>query len=469
MRTYVIRRLLAFVPTLFLITVLVFGVVNAVPAVPQNLGEGQDAGRLRESYAIFYRQFSLDLPVFVNLRHAVGEEKVRALLNQLLAEGERVGSRASTELANLGRHAVPPLLRLAGSETQPGELRELAFVWLGRVARQRVKPGEGADRVRWKGEENRSIDSLAATAGSAASLAELSSRWQGWYAERAERFEPSVLERVRTTFLETRFAVYLGNLLRLDLGVSMANMQPILPTLLGRLQHTFLISLLAILLAYLLSVPLGVLTAVLRGRPLERVLSIGLFALYSLPTFFAATLLLRFFSIGDPFDWFPSGDVRTLKGFEQLSGLEQFLDRAHHLVLPVFCLTYGSLAVLSRFARNSLLEVLGSDFVRTARAKGLGERTVLFRHGLRNALLPLLTLMGNILPAVFSGAVIVEIVFDIPGMGSYIYQAILSQDYNVIMATTLIAAVLTLVGYLFSDLAYALADPRICLDRRRAE
>ena len=469
MRTYLLRRLAAFVPTLFLITVLVFGVVNAVPAVPQNLSEGQDSGKLRESYAIFHRQFSLDLPVFLNLRHAVGAEEIRVLLEQIASEGERVGAKASTELTELGRHAVRPLLHLAGDEAESNEWRERAFRWLDRLARQRSRPGDGAERARWKSEENRIIDRLGATEDPAAPLPQMTSNWHGWYAERAERFEPSLPERVRITMLETRFAVYLGNLLRLDLGVSMANMQPILPTLLNRLQHTFLISLLAILLAYFLSIPLGVLTAVLRGSPFERALSIGLFALYSLPTFFAATLLLRFFSIGDPFDWFPVGDVRTLKGFAEMSGLEQFLDRAHHLVLPVFCLTYGSLAVLSRFARNSLLEVLGSDFVRTARAKGLGERTVLFRHGLRNALLPLLTLMGNILPAVFSGAVIVEIIFDIPGMGSYIYQAILAQDYNVIMATTLIAAVLTLVGFLLSDLAYALADPRISLDRRRAE
>jgi len=470
MRSYVLKRLLIFLPTLFLITIVVFGVVNAVPAVPQTLAEGQEAGQIRESYRIFQQQFGLDLPVFLNVRYAVSVGEVRKLLERLLEErGDRFSDPA-LELSELGRHAANGLLRIAADPSAPDTLRDLAALWFGRVVRYRVVPGEDADLRAFKNRENQAIDALAeGSRGGDLDRQRRAARFAAWIEAHPERFSPGVLERLRITFLETRFAVYLSNLAQLDFGLSMTNMQPVLPTLLNRLKHSLVLSLSAIFLAYLLSIPLGVLSAVLRGTTFERGLSILLFALYSLPTFFAATLLLRFLSIGDPFDWFPSGDVRTLKGFEQLTGLEQLLDRAHHLVLPVFCLTYGSLAVLSRFTRNSLLDVLASDFVRTARAKGLPEAVVVFKHGLRNALLPLLTLMGNILPAVFSGAVIVEIVFDIPGMGSFIYDAILSQDYNVIMATTLCAAVLTLLGYLFSDLAYALADPRITLERGGVE
>ena len=470
MRAYVLKRLLVFIPTLFLITIVVFGVVNAVPAPPQTLSEGQEGTGIRESYLIFHQQFGLDRPVFLNFRCGVTDERVRELLGRLLLDQGDPFSDSARDLSDLGRHAAWGLLSVASDPAGGEGLRDLAFSWLTRSARYRIVPGEDADLRAQMIRENRGIDALSAKpAADEFPREQLANRWRDWLGSRPERFSPGLLERIRISLFETRFAVYLSNLLRLDFGVSMANMQPVLPALLNRLRHSLVISFLAIFLAYLLSIPLGVLSAVLRGTSFERCLSILLFALYSLPTFFAATLLLRFLSIGDPFDWFPSGDVRTLKGFDQLSGLEQLLDRAHHLALPVACLTYGSLAVLSRFTRNSLLEALGSDFVRTARAKGLPEGLVVLRHGLRNALLPLLTLMGNILPAVFSGAVIVEIVFDIPGMGSFIYDAILAQDYNVIMATTLIAAVLTLFGYLLSDLAYAVADPRIALERRGVE
>ncbi|MBI4879404.1 MAG: ABC transporter permease [Planctomycetes bacterium] len=465
MRTWLLKRLLVFIPTLFLIALVVFGVVNAVPAAPLSIDVEAEHNQFRESYRVFRAQFGLGHPVFLNFRHATSAEDVRALLQRALGGEENARRQAEERLADLGRHAVPGLIEAAGDAGAEAALRDLALALLPEGARQPIEPGEEAGPRRWKNEENALVARLSA-GGPAASAAEREQRaaaWRAWLAERAERFAPGLLERARVTFLETRFAVYLRNLLHLDFGVSMADQQPVLPTLLGRLGNSFLICFLSIFLSYLLAVPLGVASAVLRGRRAERALAVILFALYSLPTYFAATLLLHFFSVGEPFDWFPSGRLHSGDGYEELALPGRLLDRAHHLVLPVFCLTYAGLAILSRYARNSLLEVLRADFVRTARAKGLCERAVLFRHALRNALLPLITLLGNVLPAVFSGAVIIEIIFDIPGMGSYIFDAILMRDYNVIMATTLIAAVLTLVGFLLADLACAAADPRLSL------
>ncbi len=465
MRTWLLKRLLVFVPTLFLIALAVFGVVNAVPAAPLSIEIEAEHNQFRESYRVFRAHFGLGHPVFLNFRHCTSVEDVRALLERALL-GDRSARRAVEErLADLGRHAVPGLIDAAGDARADAALRDLALQLLPEAARLAVERDEDAGLRRWKNEENALVLRLAAgaPAGDAAERERRAAAWRAWLAERAERFTPGLLERACVTLFETRFAIYLRNLLSLDFGVSMADQQPILPTLLGRLGNSFLICFLSILLSYLLAVPLGVLAAVLRGRRAERVLSVVLFALYSLPTYFAATLLLRFLSVGEPFDWFPSGRLHSGEGYEELALPARLLDRAHHLVLPVFCLTYAGLAILSRYARNSLLEVLRADFVRTARAKGLRERAVLFRHALRNALLPLITLLGNVLPAVFSGAVIIEIIFDIPGMGSYIFDAILMRDYNVIMATTLIAAVLTLVGFLLADLACAAADPRISL------
>lgn len=444
MRAYVLKRLAVFVPTLFLISVAVFGVINAVPAMPHGVSADGENAHFQESYRIFKRQFGLGLPVFLNLRHRTDAEDVERLLLRVQSGVERLAERAGEELDDLGLHAVPGLVAVATDPGRAEPLRRRALLELPR------RP--------WGEMLSGTPPSLAD-----APLEEQSRRCEDWFAEWGGQFRHTLADRMRITFLETRFAVYLGNLLRLDFGRSMSDGQPVLPTLLGRLQHSLVIMTLAILLAWILSIPLGVFCAIARGRLGERFVSLLLFALYSLPTYFAATLLLRLLTIGDPLDWFPTGDVRSLRGFDEMEPGERILDRAHHLVLPVFCLTYGSLAVLSRYTRGAMLEVLGSDFVRTARAKGLSIWAVLFRHALRNALLPVLTLLGEMLPVIFSGAVIVEIVFDIPGMGSYIYAAILGHDYNAIMATTLIAAVLTLLGYLLSDLLYALFDPRIRL------
>jgi peptide/nickel transport system permease protein len=185
--------------------------------------------------------------------------------------------------------------------------------------------------------------------------------------------------------------------------------------------------------------------------------------LYSLPSFFVATLLLIYFSKGSNYPalrWFPTGGWRSAE-FEQLTTIEQIQDVAWHLILPLFCLTYGSLAALSRYMRSGLLEVIRADYIRTARAKGLAESHVIGRHALRNGLLPILTLLAGLLPAVLGGSVIIEYIFGIPGMGLWVVEAIYQRDYNVIMVVQLFSTILVLVGLLLTDVSYALVDPRI--------
>jgi peptide/nickel transport system permease protein len=145
----------------------------------------------------------------------------------------------------------------------------------------------------------------------------------------------------------------------------------------------------------------------------------------------------------------------------ELTSLQQIGDLAWHLVLPIFCMTYGSLAALSRYMRTGLLDVIRSDYVRTARAKGLPEWQVIGKHAVRNGLIPVLTLLAGLLPAVLGGSVIIEVIFDIPGMGLWMIDSIYQRDYNVIMVIQLFATILTLVGILLTDLSYALVDPRI--------
>ncbi|HSI86842.1 MAG TPA: ABC transporter permease, partial [Candidatus Methylacidiphilales bacterium] len=219
----------------------------------------------------------------------------------------------------------------------------------------------------------------------------------------------------------------------------------------------------SLLLAYIISIPIGVSSAVGRDSFFDRITTFGLFLLYSLPSFWIATLALVFLCGGDYWNIFPASNLSSM-GAENLPLGSWILDRLWHLVLPLSVLTYPSLAALSRYARTGMLEIIRQDYMRTARAKGLPERTVIFVHGLRNSLIPIITLLAFELPAILGGSVIVEQIFGIQGMGVMTLQAIQGRDYTLIMGIFTISAFLTLAGFLIGDILYCVADPRIRLN-----
>lgn len=234
---------------------------------------------------------------------------------------------------------------------------------------------------------------------------------------------------------------------------------PVLEEIGRRLRVTVPLSLAAILLSYAIALPLGVLSAVRRRSALDRVASVGLFALYSVPTFWAGLVLILVFGASG-LGWLPGIGLHD-KDADSMSPLAYALDVVLHSILPVATLAYGGLAYLSRQMRAGMIDVIGQDYVRTARAKGLPERVVVWKHAMRNALIPVTTLFASVLPALIGGSVIVETVFGLPGMGSYAYEGLLARDHNVILATTTLSAAMTLLGILCSDVLYALLDPRI--------
>jgi peptide/nickel transport system permease protein len=287
--------------------------------------------------------------------------------------------------------------------------------------------------------------------------------WGAWFGQAQPRFDYDRWDKLRIFFLDTRFATYWRNLARLDFGVSLATREPVLTGVLSKLQYSLSLSVLSLVLAYLIAIPLGIFSAVRRDTTADRALTVLLFMMYSLPSFFVATLLLYFFSEGS--NWqalriFPTGGFRSVHS-EDLTTLGKLRDVLWHLVLPVGCLTYGSLAALSRYMRTGLLEVIQSDYIRTARAKGLPERIVIGKHALRNGLLPIVTLLANLLPAVLGGSVVIEYIFGIPGIGQWTIDSIYQRDYNVIMGVQLLTTILVLFGMLLTDIGYALVDPRI--------
>jgi peptide/nickel transport system permease protein len=286
--------------------------------------------------------------------------------------------------------------------------------------------------------------------------------WLAWWQRNHSDFEYQG-KKLRLLFGDTRFSKYWSNVLRFDFGQSTLDRRPVMPTILSKLRYSLSLTLLSVLLAYLVAIPLGVWSAVRQNTHADAAVTVTLFVLYSLPTFFVGTVFLRFFTEGDPVAWFPAGDFESYAA-DRMTTLQHLRDVAWHLVLPIAAYTLGSLAALSRYARTGLVDVIRADYVRTARAKGLHEFVVIVKHAARNGMIPILTLLGSLLPVLVSGSVVIEVIFNIPGMGLYLYDAINLRDYNAVMGVLMMASLLTLLGILLSDLSYAFADPRITFD-----
>ena len=258
--------------------------------------------------------------------------------------------------------------------------------------------------------------------------------------------------------LPAQYASWLGRVGRLDFGRSFLDDRPVTEKILERLPITLTINCWALLLVFGIAVPLGVVAAVRPGGWFDRLTTVVVFIGYSTPSFWLALLCMAVFGVS--LRWFPVSGLHAID-HDALGWWQRWLDTARHLVLPIGVMTVVGLAGLSRYARSSMVEVLRQDYIRTARAKGLPESRVLFRHGLGNALLPIVTILGLTLPDLITGSVIMETLFSIPGMGRLFFDAVMARDYPVIMALVTIGAFLTLLGNLLADVAYAYADPRI--------
>ncbi len=288
---------------------------------------------------------------------------------------------------------------------------------------------------------------------------------------RASAITQDIVEQTKKLYgldkpIYVRYWIWLKQIATLDFGRSYKDHRPVIEKIAERLPVTLSLNIISIFLAYVISIPLGVYSAVKRGTIQDRVITFFLFALYSIPSFWLAVVLIYFLGGGEFWDVFPIYGILS-PGAENFPFVEKALDFLWHITLPVICLTYGDLAYLSRYQRGSLLEALQGDFIRTAKAKGLPESKVIFKHALRNALIPIVTILASILPAMIGGSVIIESIFSIPGIGQLGFEAILSRDYPVIMAIATISAFLTLAGILISDLAYVLVDPRISFEGRK--
>lgn len=260
--------------------------------------------------------------------------------------------------------------------------------------------------------------------------------------------------------LHIRYLLWLKNISTLNFGESFTYEEPVIDVITSKFPVSLQFGIVSLFLSYLVSIPLGIYKAIKKGGTFDLLSSFVLFVFYSIPSFMLAILLIVFFSGGSFFEWFPVGGLSS-EAYDEFNLLEKIIDRTHHFILPLICYTIGSFTSLTILMKNSLLEEIQKDYIRTARAKGLEEKVIYLKHALRNALIPIVTGLGGFLSVFFAGSLLLETIFQLDGIGLLSYKSVLSRDYNVIMGLVFIQSALFLLGNIISDIAYVIVDPRI--------
>lgn len=257
-----------------------------------------------------------------------------------------------------------------------------------------------------------------------------------------------------------RYLTWLGNVIRLDLGTSYAYEEPVWNVIVSKFPISLFFGFTSFFLSYLICIPLGLLKAMKHKSPFDTTTSVIIFAGYVMPGYALGILLITFLGGGSFLDWFPISGIVS-DNFESLSFTAKILDFLHHMVLPLICYMASEFAFLTILMKNSLLDEIKKDYMRTAMVKGSTFNTAVWKHALRNSLIPLATRLSEIFTVMFAGALLIEKIFDIDGMGLLVYNSIVSRDYNVVMGIILLSSIMVLLGRLFSDILYVVVDPRI--------
>ncbi|MCU0650711.1 MAG: ABC transporter permease [Candidatus Omnitrophica bacterium] len=277
------------------------------------------------------------------------------------------------------------------------------------------------------------------------------------------RVSPEYQQRLTKAFnldkpLAIQYLLWLKKSVMFDFGRSFLDNRPIAHKIIERIPVTVGINILSLFVVFLFAIPIGIKAALRAGRAFDNIVTYLSFFLLAAPTFWLALLLMQFFCIR--LGWLPISGIHSLD-FEYFAPWHKFLDVAWHLVLPIFVSSLGGLVVISRYMRSSILEALSQPYICTARAKGLPENKVVYKHALRNALLPIVTLVGLSIPGLLGSSVIFESLFALPGLGQLFFQAVMMRDIPLIMAEVVLGAILTILGNLIADISYAYVDPRI--------
>ncbi len=457
---YFLKRILIFIPIFFIISLIAFGLSHLAPGDPvSDLAEVRSAKVTSfvdlENRDRIYRgiatELNLDKPPFYfavttqaypDTLYRILREDHRTNLKKLIAQhGNWVAIEAyynAIKTAERTALAMPDSLK--GSEEFTRARNELSSLYL-------VDKNQQIQAKLAIIQQAKQIDTQPLLAAYDTMMATATPQknwlpkiyWYGW---------------------NNQYHQWISRFLIGDFGISLRDYRPVADKIKDGLRWTLLLSIFAVVLAYLIAVPIGVWAAVHSGSTLERFITVFLFGLYSLPTFWIATILLIFFTTPIyGMNWFASIGLGNLPSDAPFWAI--FWERASHLVLPIFCMTYPSLAFIARQMRGSMQEVLQQPYIVTAKAKGLSMKKVIWKHAFRNALFPLITMLGAVIPSLIAGSVIIESVFEINGMGKLLLDAIYMRDWTLVYAILMLGAILTMIGILIADLLYALFDPRI--------
>ena len=489
MFAYVLRRLLLMIPTTFGIALVVFMLYQAAPGDPATVMMGMSGGGelgtdsdIEARVDAFKRRYGLDRSLAVQFFNYIGPFNLKRDGHPWFTSPATERKTVQVELEGGGQVvegiplAIPPVSEASAEVSAAATASSDVLVdeaagqaaWSNAQA-ELVAAGElGLPAVFSRLYELRqsadsrapAIERLLAVLKKASGAAPrhdesrgLSAElraWFGWYYQGPGKR------------LHNSGAKPWGGLLVFDLGEEMQRKTPVAAELLRRLKLTVPLSLISVLLSYLVALPMGIFSVRRQGTKIDAAATLGLFVLYSIPTFWAGLMLIIAFGVMG-FDLLPVIGLHSTD-YDQMSSLGKLWDVVSHCILPVVTMSYGSLAYLSRQMRAGMLEVIRQDYIRTARAKGLSERVVIYKHALRNSVIPIITLFASILPILVGGSIIVEAVFDLPGMGKYAFEGLLRRDFNIVMATTIFVGIMTQLGILMSDVVYSIVDPRIRYD-----
>lgn len=482
MIAYLIRRLLLLPLTLFAIVLVNFVIINLAPGEPTTVtevsAEGEASRREDQAFASgsddrylqFREHYGLTLPILFNLWWTISYETVRENLRLLVHDRDLMSVQAYDRLrirqGDQARFVMGHLLRIIENTHEEEAIRQMALRYFVRGG---TRIGHIGPRLsRQQKAENRQIS--AETRFLRAQTFSSPEALRPWYEARRERFEPSAYEKLSVFFFETRFARYLTRVVTLDFGTLRNDTnRTVIREVSKRFKYSLTLALLPMLITFALCQLFGFVMALTQNRWPDISFNVVFLILYATPVFVVAPFLIEKVALNAnfPFTSSPipiSGFTSPEELYSQMTSWERFVDVIQHITIPLVAIMYGGLASQSRLSRTAILEVLRQDYVRTARAKGLGWPSILVKHVGRNAGITIVTAIAGSLGVVLSGSLIIETIFEINGFGRFFYEAVLNRDYNVIMFSTLSGAFLALVGYLLADIAYTLLDPRVTLD-----
>lgn len=459
MQKYLFRRLLLFIPTLWLVTLMGFYLSKLAPGDPVALALGeadQDRVMNEGNYIQKRKELALDKPVFYFSIAALSESDTLYKIHR--PQWRDLASYLTFYTGNWNwvnsyLSKIKDFKNYIGEDSTLSDKRAILLSLIEQLTIAKDSPS--IFQVLNK------IESTLKFSKNIQFFQELKSHVQNL--EISKTLWKNYIPVIHFHGLENQYHQWLIKALQLDFGISYVDQRPIHTKIKEALFWTVIINFFSIIIIYGLGIYIGVIGASNYGSRKEKILSHFTLILFSLPTFWVGSMMIMF--LGAWLKIFPVAGVQSIANNSNWSLFQRLLDWSHHLILPVICLSYSSIAFLSKQMQNAMLETLSQDFIQTAKSKGIKKKQIIWKHAFKNSLFPMITFFAQIFPTMVSGSIIVETIFSLPGMGFLLYQSIYARDYPVMIAVFTLSGFMTILGILLSDILYKKMDPRVQFEK----